>query len=154
MSSFTCGMRPCSNPREALSCLMARTPWCRESGDKPLKQVLKQTGQAEQRHTAGRLYCAACKHPITGEDQRIAVRGTHEHSCTNPQEISFHIGCFRQAPGCISIGTATEEFTWFPGYAWRVALCNGCGRHLGWLFQQPGAGGFYGLILVQLAREH
>ncbi len=126
----------------------------KDSGDDPLKQALKQTKRAPDQERERRLYCVACKHPITSNGERIEVQGAHEHTCTNPHDITFHIGCFRQAPGCVSVGAATHEHTWFAGYAWQLALCNGCGNHLGWLFQRQGASGFYGLIIAQLAGEH
>lgn len=96
-----------------------------------------------------RLFCARCGHTITRQDQRIAVNGTHAHDFTNPHGLTFHIGCFRDAPGCIPFGAATTEFTWFPGYAWQIADCASCGVHLGWLFTSS-ADGFYGLILNRL----
>jgi hypothetical protein len=77
----------------------------------------------------------------------------------------YRIGCFRQARGCAQAGEFTEEYSWFPGRAWRYALCSGCRTHLGWAFRAAGsapggtasaggAGGteaeFYGLILDRL----
>ncbi len=135
----------------------ALNPWaptCKDSGDQPLDQVLKESQQAPDLEKERRLYCIACKHSITSHGQRAEVQGAHQHTCANPRQINYHIGCFRQAPGCIEIGETTEEYTWFAGYAWQVALCGGCGTHLGWLFQRRGADRFYGLILAQLAGEH
>ena len=96
-----------------------------------------------------RLFCAACRAWITHQDERIPVQGAHEHDCTNPHGLSFHIGCFRSARGCSRQGTAIMEHTWFKGYAWRIALCAKCQTHLGWSFETEG-GGFYGLILSRL----
>lgn len=96
-----------------------------------------------------RLFCAACRHPVTHQDQRIPVLGSHEHRCTNPHGITYHLGCFREAPGCSATGEATTEYTWFPGYAWRIALCANCRAHLGWRFQS-GDGYFHGLIVARL----
>lgn len=31
-------------------------------------------------------------------------------------------------------GTLSNEFTWFPGYAWRYVHCSHCGNHLGWKY--------------------
>ena len=36
----------------------------------------------------------------------------------------------RAAYGVSLYGEATEEFTWFPGYAWTLAYCRGCSAHL------------------------
>ena len=96
-----------------------------------------------------RLFCALCRHPVTHQDERIRVNGGHEHRCTNPGGHTFGIGCFREAAGCNAVGAATEAYTWFKGYAWRVALCASCERHLGWRFDAP-ADSFHGLILDRL----
>ncbi|XP_020619379.1 protein cereblon-like isoform X3 [Orbicella faveolata] len=32
-------------------------------------------------------------------------------------------------------GEAFEEHSWFPGYAWRIAVCPQCGAHMGWSFE-------------------
>jgi hypothetical protein len=97
-----------------------------------------------------RLRCASCGHAITEPRERLQVDGAHGHVFTNPHGLSFEIGCFRNAPGCRAAGRPTDEHTWFPGYAWRVALCAGCGVHLGWYYQGGGGGRFYGLILERL----
>ncbi len=94
------------------------------------------------------LLCFSCHKMITGEGESIDVEGTHFHTCMNPANIVFNIRCFRNAPGCSSIGTATTEHTWFSGYRWQIALCKECGEHLGWLFRDGDS--FYGLIANRL----
>jgi hypothetical protein len=96
-----------------------------------------------------RLFCAACRHPVTHQDERIQVNGGHHHRCTNPGGYTFEIGCFHEAAGCIAVGEATGAHTWFKGYGWRIALCASCEQHLGWRFQAP-ADYFHGLILGRL----
>jgi hypothetical protein len=112
------------------------------------QQALKQRAETKPKKEK-RLFCAACRHPVTHQDERIPVQGAHEHRCTNPHGITYHIGCFREAPGCTAIGEATMEFTWFPGYAWRIALCANCHAHLGWHFQSQDDY-FHGLIVDRL----
>ena len=97
-----------------------------------------------------RLYCVACRHLVTHQDERITVSGSHEHTCTNPAGLTFTIGCFREAGGCVAVGEPTTEHTWFDGYEWRVALCAKCERQLGWRFQAP-ADYFHGLIVDRLS---
>ena len=46
-----------------------------------------------------RLFCAACRHPVTHQDERIEVSGAHQHRCTNPGGYTFEIGCFHEAGG-------------------------------------------------------
>ena len=96
-----------------------------------------------------RLLCLACGHPITSLRERISAGGAHQHTFANPAGFVFRIGCFGRAPGCAQAGTPTLEHTWFPGRAWRYALCGGCRTHLGWAFQD-GRSGFFGLILDRL----
>lgn len=113
----------------------------------------RQRREAQKSENARRreshLYCARCQHVVTDATQRIEVNGASAHTCTNPHGITFHITCFRTAPGCTAPGASTTEYTWFAGYAWRIAYCGQCGTHLGWLFTSS-AEGFYGLIVDRL----
>lgn len=95
------------------------------------------------------LLCALCQAPITWVDARIEVNGDHLHSFFNPHGIIFHIGCFSEAPGCAPASLPSSEFTWFPGFSWRVAHCGRCNEHLGWRFQDE-LSQFHGLILDRL----
>lgn len=96
-----------------------------------------------------RLRCRACGLPITSDRARVEIAGAHAHTFVNPAGLVFEIGCFRTAPGCVGVGPAEAFFSWFPGYAWRVQLCRGCGAHLGWSYgARPD---FYGLVLDRLA---
>jgi hypothetical protein len=99
-----------------------------------------------------RLLCRACGHAITSTRERLAVDGAHEHRKTNPGGFTFRIGCFRHAPGAVGWGEAAAEHTWFAGHTWRIALCAGCGVHLGWAFQGEGSR-FHGLVLDRLRNE-
>jgi hypothetical protein len=96
------------------------------------------------------LLCSQCRHIITRPSERIAVNGAHRHTFANPHGIVYEIGCFRNAVGCGHTGPATDDFTWFNGYAWRVAICSRCLGHMGWLFVSGGGEQFYGLILDRL----
>jgi hypothetical protein len=95
------------------------------------------------------LKCAACGLLITYRDAGIAMGGQHARWFTNPGGYSYQVGCFDRAPGCSHLGADTEEHSWFPGYAWTIALCAGCGIHLGWRFRSR-ADQFYGLILDRM----
>ncbi|MCF8024101.1 MAG: hypothetical protein K9J79_10120 [Desulfobacteraceae bacterium] len=96
------------------------------------------------------LLCRQCLALITTPGERIAVNGANQHAFANPHGIVFEIGCFRNAWGCSAVGSPTDEFTWFAGYFWQVALCASCLTHIGWRFTSPDAPGFYGLILDRL----
>ena len=96
--------------------------------------------------------CRACGHPIAGESAVHEVGGKADHAFFNPAGQLFEIRCYDSAPGCLVRGEPTLEFTWFPGHAWRYALCGGCGTHLGWRFE--GADDmFFGLIRPRLLEE-
>ena len=116
-----------------------------EPGAVPVPTLEAKTKPARRRP----LVCAACGRGITWEDQRRDVSGRHEHTRVNPVGIEYHFGCFSDAEGCAVSGERTDEHTWFPGCAWQLAHCRGCGVHLGWFFS--GADRFYGLVLDRLA---
>lgn len=94
------------------------------------------------------LRCAACAREIADRDAAIAVQGAHEHHFVNPHGHDFHVGVFREAPGCALVGPPEAFFSWFPGLPWRIAVCSGCHIHLGWAY---GVGvEFFALILPRL----
>ncbi len=112
--------------------------------------------KTEKNQDRSPLICSACGERITSVRERVEMNGNHAHTFTNPHGFTFDIGCFRSAPGCKPLGEATEAWTWFHGYAWRVAVCGGCGSHLGWGYEptpaDPDSRGFFGLILDRLTR--
>ena len=96
------------------------------------------------------ILCRQCGRPITRPAERIEVAGAHAHTFANPHGIVYEIGCFRAAFGCGYSGPTTDEFTWFQGYRWKVAVCGSCSSHLGWLFLSSSSDTFHGLILDRL----
>ena len=110
--------------------------------------------EARNRDAEEKLYCVNCGRLITRGRWRIAVGSDHEHTFFNPAGQVFRIGCFREAPGCRPTGDPSREFTWFKGYAWRVAACRDCGIQLGWLYTGGGPPpAFFGLILARLTGD-
>ena len=97
---------------------------------------------------ADEIYCVGCGHLVTRGRWRIAMDGNHEHTFFNPAGIVFRVLCFKEAPGALPVGSVTAEFSWFDGHTWRIAICGGCGDHLGWMFE--GAGAFFGLVKPRL----
>lgn len=96
------------------------------------------------------ILCRECLFPITREEEQSEMAGAGQHTFANPAGIVFTIGCFSAAEGCATVGPSSEEFTWFPGFDWRVAICRGCLTHLGWHFAAPSGAAFWGLILDHL----
>ncbi|ESO12237.1 hypothetical protein HELRODRAFT_63317 [Helobdella robusta] len=33
-----------------------------------------------------------------------------------------------------TVGRPSTESSWFPGYAWTIAQCSSCRKHMGWKF--------------------
>jgi hypothetical protein len=100
------------------------------------------------------ILCAGCGAVVTTLRHRIAVNGAHEHRFMNPAGMLFHIGCFAEAIGCRIVGPDSHEYPWFPGHAWRYAMCAACGQHLGWSFRSGGHDGFFGLVLCRLRQDN
>ena len=98
------------------------------------------------------LICGTCGHSITTSQNRIAVAGSHIHRCMNRAGFLFELGCFDEAPGCNVTGEKDDDYSWFPGYTWRYALCAQCQSHLGWLFENDDV--FFGLVNNRLRSVH
>ena len=96
------------------------------------------------------ILCRTCANRITTPEEMVEQSNRHVHTYKNPAGISYTIGCFREAPGCLALGEPTDEFTWFPGFLWNFAVCSRCYSHLGWFYRSPGGDSFFGLILNQL----
>jgi uncharacterized CHY-type Zn-finger protein len=110
--------------------------------------ILQETETEKEKES---ILCKHCKNEITTVEHSAVVNGQHAHILKNPAGITFHIGCFSKAWGCIVYGIPTDEFTWFAGFSWCVALCAHCFTHLGWYYQS-GGDSFFGLILANLAK--
>lgn len=95
------------------------------------------------------ILCAVCSHPVTDMSKKIIVSNAHEHTFANPHGLVFEIGCYGEARGCIPASPPSCEFSWFPGFSWRIGVCRTCSAHLGWLFSSENDV-FYGLILDRL----
>jgi hypothetical protein len=99
------------------------------------------------------VFCVFCRHLITRSRFTTSHDG-HEHVFANPRGLVFRVVCYEDAPGTTSEGIATGEFTWFKGFLWQIALCRGCGEHMGWRYaREDGAEAFYGLIKNNLTDQ-
>ena len=123
----------------------------------PFFRLKKRASQSEKRPEREEkplrgLYCISCGNLITFSSERIEINGRHIHRFTNPHRITYEIGCFRTAPGCISEGPFETVWTWFPGYSWQIQLCSQCHRHIGWKYRRGGSF-FFGLVLDYLTER-
>jgi len=103
-------------------------------------------------HGNRKLVCKLCRSVITRRELGMEVNGKHEHVFFNPYGMVFELGCFASAKNVVPVGPKSEEFTWFPDFAWQVVGCAGCATQLGWRYTGKG-GGFYGLIMHALVEE-
>jgi hypothetical protein len=131
------------------TCYLLRQPSEKYGGEKPGYIVEDETKEKEP-DMDDYILCRQCLQVITSPAERIEMQGAHQHTFANPHGSVYQIGCFRSAAGCGYAGQSSDEFTWFKGYSWRVAVCGSCLFHLGWLFISPGSQSFNGLILDHL----
>jgi filamentous hemagglutinin family protein len=124
-----------------------------KSGSIPnIPENLKRHAQEAYFEEEHPIFCKTCGNRITLIEHMIFVSGRYNHTFINPSGITFQIGCFSSAKGCVVTGRPSFEFTWFDGFSWQFALCSYCVSHLGWYYSSPGAS-FFGLILDQLKED-
>ena len=137
---------PPYSPQRLPPTIWLKTPSTPEKGDDTAPEGSPLAEEAEERL----ILCRECLFPITREEEQTSMSGASQHTFANPAGIVFTIGCFNAAEGCAPVGPPSDEFTWFPGFAWRVGICRGCLAHLGWYFSAPSGAAFWGLILDHL----
>ncbi len=120
---------------------------CKIESEKDAKEKEKQYTEDEKH-----ILCSFCYTHITDHHQRIQVNDAHRHVFANPHGIVFEIGCFKTAKGCFPFEESSTEFTWFPGYSWRISICRNCMNHLGWYFVSR-TDSFFGLIIERLVMQ-
>ena len=120
--------------------------------DNPVKEKQSKTQQKSVEEPAPMVRCGACQTVITDPVHAMGISGSHQHSFTNPVGVVYDIAIYSKA-SCKLHGPATDEHTWFPGYAWRIALCPNCQHHLGWSFRNMDGNTFYGLIIGRIVIE-
>jgi hypothetical protein len=117
------------------------------------KETAHESEQAPEQETRSLddrwIRCASCSHALARDRDRIDVQGKHVHTFVNPGGHEYTIRCFADAPGCAAAGDESTFWTWFPGFAWRVALCAACGAHVGWSFRAE-TGVFWGLVVERI----
>ncbi|MEE4378779.1 MAG: cereblon family protein [Candidatus Competibacteraceae bacterium] len=128
--------------------------WCfdKQAVDPTLREAIVTAEEEKEEDPQRTLNCRHCGHPITRPDTRIHVNGQHTHVFTNPHDMTFRIGCFREAPGVTRRGKSTDFWSWFPGHRWQIVVCGSCQLHLGWRFAADHKE-FHGLILNRLVES-
>lgn len=123
-----------------------------EDGTDRRRDPDRQRGEETDARDRRALRCAACGQAVSSMDAAFTAPGADAPTSmfANPHGHVFEVLTVRRAWAIGAIGEPTTEFTWFPGYAWRVAFCTGCATHLGWAFDARSAGleprAFWGLV--------
>lgn len=94
------------------------------------------------------VHCRSCDAVVARASERVVIGEGDLHTFVNPSGEVFELACFARAEGAVAIGEGTLEYTWFPGHAWRFAICRSCAAQLGWRYD--GESGFWGLIRAAL----
>jgi hypothetical protein len=79
--------------------------------------------------------CCGCGGLVTHSDRLLPIGGKSRHIFQNPAGVECDFHTFSSCPGAVAPGEATEAYSWFPGYRWRLAFCRHCGLHLGWNYE-------------------
>ena len=140
--------RPCE-AADAYPCLLRQHPKSPATGGGATEKTADAVAESDTEPSPD-IRCRQCGLAVTRIDWRIARGGGFRHTFANPHGIVFDIGCFGRADGCAPIGEASDEFSWFPGYRWRIGVCRSCQIHLGWRFSSAGSDLFFGLIIDRL----
>jgi hypothetical protein len=119
-------------------------------GDEKAPDLAEKQAEDNEPEEENFILCRQCRQAITRPAERISVQGSHRHTFANPHGIVFEIGCFKTVRGVGHAGPASDEFSWFAGYSWRVGFCSMCLTHLGWVFVSVSGHMFHGLILDRL----
>jgi hypothetical protein len=104
-----------------------------------------------------RWLCARCATKITDAFAVFGHGGAAPVQVfTNPAGRVCQVLTVTRAESLALVGPATREYSWFPGFAWRVALCAKCALHLGWSFEggdgaEPAR--FFGLLVSALVEQ-
>ncbi len=79
------------------------------------------------------LRCRACGHRVADQKDAVAVGGEPVvRSFVNPHGFVHEVLTLSHAAGMRHGGPRVDADSWFPGYAWQIGGCAGCGSHLGW----------------------
>ncbi|GBP92305.1 Protein cereblon [Eumeta japonica] len=79
--------------------------------------------------------CAACGTLVARLEHSFAMSsdGLHATFCNVGGHL-HDVMTVSEATNLVLTGGRSEEFSWFPGYAWSIAVCAVCAAHIGWRF--------------------
>lgn len=81
------------------------------------------------------LTCTQCSEVIgdTADIFSMSVEGP-QGTFVNPGGYVHEMLTLGKASNLTYYGRPSTEHSWFPGYAWTIANCSSCHRHMGWKF--------------------
>jgi len=81
--------------------------------------------------------CSSCKNIICYKKDVFPMsRSGPQCSFVNAGGFVHDTLTVQRAQGLIQEVGWSREFSWFPGYAWRMAHCDICNRHIGWCYKR------------------
>ena len=94
--------------------------------------------------------CSVCKNVICHKTDVFPMSCSGpQNSFVNPDGYVHDTLTVRKTRGLLQDGQWSNQYSWFPGYAWRTVSCSECSTHIGWCFKSSKAGvkpkKFYGL---------
>lgn len=91
------------------------------------------------------LSCSSCEAPLSTLASLVAIsdEGASGGRYVNPAgQVHDLLTVADVVPNAVALeGEPSAEFSWFPGFAWTVAVCVRCRQHLGWQFTAETRGG-------------
>ncbi|BAT78365.1 hypothetical protein LR48_Vigan04g206700 [Vigna angularis] len=104
------------------------------------------------------IRCKSCETTIAKRSDMLVMSSEGPLSAyVNPGGYVHEIMTLYKANGLSLLGPAVAEYSWFPGYAWTIAICATCKTQMGWLFtarsQKLKPSTFWGIRSCQLAEE-
>lgn len=81
------------------------------------------------------IVCKNCGNTLCHMDDMISVsvEGSSAHY-VNPGGYVHDLFTVSRVKSSTAHGTASSEYSWFPGYKWTIHECARCYQHIGWRF--------------------
>lgn len=79
--------------------------------------------------------CLGCE-IVIGKQSDVFAMSIEGAQTTYVNAEGYHHDTFTllKAENIVAISSPSTHFSWFPGYAWSIAICRQCQKHLGWQF--------------------
>ncbi|EFN75562.1 protein cereblon [Harpegnathos saltator] len=80
--------------------------------------------------------CVQCETLIGRQSHMFPMnREGPQGTYVNPEGVIHETITFYHVQGvALSSSSPSTNYSWFPGYAWTVAICKRCSQHVGWKF--------------------